>query len=167
MLRRTTASSFRATRVALSGAAPANVTMSFGIGGVESKNAEQANCVPTNERGIKSTGPLQEGLQTSNYDAMFGAWSWSYMQPVAKVNVDKLPVPEAKYYQQLTKKPWDISCSEYVEILTRKRAMFASFWGMLLVIMFFIMPKEKQYSGKKGADGWWIWLPKNKPELFA
>jgi hypothetical protein len=141
--------------------------VSFGIGGVESKNAEAANCVPSNERGLKASAMFQEGLQTANYDALFGAWSWTYMQPVAKVNIEKMPAPEAKYYQQHTKKPWDISCSDYVEIITRKRFFLCGLWGSLVLAMFFVMPKEKQFSGKKGADGWWIGLPKNQPELFA
>ena len=141
--------------------------VSFGIGGVESKNAEQANCVPSNERGLKASAMYQEGLQTANYDALMGAWSWTYMRPVEKVEVEKLAAPEAKYYQVHTKKPWDISCTDYVEIIARKRMFLCALWGSLILIMFFVMPKEKQFSGKKGADGWWIMLPKNKPEMFA
>jgi hypothetical protein len=101
---------------------------------------------------------------TAVYDSLIVPWT--YLQPV-KVNVELMPAPEAKYYQRLTKKPWDISSSEWVEMSYRKRFLMACWYTSFIVSLMFILPKEKSFSGLKGSDGWYIALPKNRPELFA
>jgi hypothetical protein len=101
---------------------------------------------------------------TAVYDGAF--IPFTYLQPM-KVTVEKLPAPEAKYYQRLTRKPWDISSTEWMEITARKRYFAAMWYGAMIVVMMFMMPKERSFSGIKGADGYYVNLPTRKPEMFA
>lgn len=156
MLRSTQARLFRATTISLVGNGP---TMS--TGGAHNDTADIANCYPLNERGIRSSSLFQEP-NTAVYDAYM---PWTYFQPI-KVDIQKMPAPEAKYYQRLTKKPWDISNTELMEIQSRKKYFGFMIYGGLVVIAYFFIPREKTYTGLRGYDGHWILLPKNKPEMF-
>lgn len=133
----------------------------FMTGGTLSDELEHAACLPVNERGIKSSSMFHEP-NTAIYDASV---SWTYLQP-QKVNVEKFPAPEAKYYQRLTRKPWDISTAEWVEITHRKKTAMSFWYFSVFLMAWFVIPKEKSYSGLAGTDGFWVLLPKNEPELF-
>jgi len=114
-----------------------------------------------NERGIRSSSPFPEP-NTAIYDTYM---PWTYFQPM-DVKVEKMPAPEPKYYQHLTKKPWDVSSTELLEIQSRKKYIQAIGYLMLIVYLYFLMPKEKSFSGLRGSDGHWVMLPKNQPEKF-
>eukprot|EP00760_Papus_ankaliazontas_P030692 PhM_4_TR4976/c0_g1_i1/m.86291 len=125
----------------------------------ESTDAPALGSTP---RGVKNTSCFKED-NTAIYD---GPISWSYFQP-HKVNIEVMPAPEAKYYQRNTKKPWDISTTEWMELTYRKRVVMAIWWGSMWFALVFLLPKEKQFAGLRGHDGMWIMLPQNQKELFA
>lgn len=162
MMRATRFSALRATATLLSNG------ITFPTGGTCSEPGnfnipEAANTFSVNERGVKSSSQFPEP-HTAVYDSAI--LPWTYFQPM-KVNIEKLPAPEAKYYQVLTKKPWDVSSTEWVEIQYRKKAIGSAWYFSLLFAAYFLLPKEKSYSGLRGFDGWYILLPKNQSELFA
>lgn len=37
------------------------------------------------------------------------------------------------------------------------------FYIIAIIAVYFLIPKEKSYSGLRGADGHWIFLPKGQP----
>eukprot|EP00656_Telonema_subtile_P001071 TRINITY_DN10510_c0_g1_i3.p1 TRINITY_DN10510_c0_g1~~TRINITY_DN10510_c0_g1_i3.p1 ORF type:complete len:122 (-),score=26.74 TRINITY_DN10510_c0_g1_i3:189-554(-) len=92
--------------------------------------------------------------------------SSSAASDVYKRQIETMPAPEPKYYQRHTKKPWDISTTELLEIQARKKYIHCMIYGVLFVMLYFVLPKEKTYAGTRGSDGFWIMLPKNQPELF-
>lgn len=155
MMRATRPVAFRASLMAL------NNGPTFLTGGAHNDSVDVANAYPMGERGIRSSSPFVEP-NTAVYEAYM---PWTYFQP-HKVDVEKMPAPEAKYYQRLTKKPWDISSTELIEITSRKKFSGFIIYTFLVVLAYFYVPKEKSYSGLHGPDGWWILLPKNKPEYF-
>lgn len=120
-----------------------------------------ANAYPVNERGIRSSSMFPES-NTAIYESYM---PWTYFQP-GKVDIETMPAPEPKYYQRHTKKPWDISTTELLEIQARKKYIHCMIYGVLFVMLYFVLPKEKTYAGTRGSDGFWIMLPKNQPELF-
>lgn len=156
MLRRTPLAAFAATRAVLAGNGP-----TFNSGGADNNTSDIANAFQMNEHGVRSSSPFPEP-NTAIYD---GYMSWTYFQPI-DVKVELLPAPEAKYYQRLTKKPWDVSSTEWTELTLRRQ--FMSFWWtlFLFIMAYFMLPKEKSYSGVRGSDGFYILLPKNEPEKF-
>ncbi|EAN91737.1 hypothetical protein C3747_20g11 [Trypanosoma cruzi] len=156
MMRKTPMFALAATRKALVGNGP-----TFSTGGECMNTCDIQNAFPMNERGVRSSSPFQEP-NTAIYDTYM---SWTYFQPI-DVNIEKLPAPEAKYYQRHTKRPWDISTTELIEIQSRKK--YFQVWGYLIafIYLYFLMPKEKSFSGLHGPDGHWIMLPKSRPELF-
>jgi hypothetical protein len=156
MMRSSRVLAISSTRALLNG-------ITFPTGGTDSAMVESTNTLPVNERGVKSSSQFPEP-NTAVYDAAI--ISWTYFEPM-KVTVDKLPAPEAKYYQKNTKRPWDISSTEWVEIQYRKKFFMSVYYFTLLCLVFFYFPKEKSYSGLRGADGWYVMLPKNQSELFA
>ena len=101
---------------------------------------------------------------TAVYDSQFV--SWTYFEPM-KVDIEKFPAPEKKYYQRLTRKPWDVSCTEWMEITARKKYVFGLYYVALIFFVMFFLPRERSYSGETGSDGFFVNLPKNEPELFA
>ena len=138
-----------------------NYGPTFLTGGSYSEELENAVAHPTNERGIKSSSMWNEP-NTAVYDTHF---PWTYFQP-QKVNIEALPAPEAKYYQRFTKRPWDISSTEWQEMTTRKRFIQSFWYAFLFFMVYFYLPKEKSFSGSRGTDGFWALLPKNQPHLF-
>ncbi|CAD2217408.1 hypothetical protein AGDE_04028 [Angomonas deanei] len=155
-MRRTQLVAFSATRAALVGNGPTFLT-----GGDNNNTTDTANVYPLNERGIRSSSPFPEP-NTAIYDTYM---PWTYFQPM-DVNIEKMPAPEPKYYQKLTKRPWDVSSTELLEIQSRKKYMQVIFYICACAYLYFLMPKEKSYSGLRGSDGIWILLPKNQPEKF-
>ncbi|CCW64326.1 unnamed protein product [Phytomonas sp. EM1] len=156
MLRVSCLSAFAATRAVLVG----NGT-TFLTGGDCTTSNEMQNVYRLGPRGIRSSSPFEEP-NTAIYDSFV---SWTYFQPI-DIKVDKLPAPKAKYYQHHTKKPWDVSSTELMEITSRRK--YVQGWGYLFlsIYVYFLMPKEKSFSGIRGSDGWWIMLPRNQPEKF-
>ena len=152
---------FRASAPLLSGSVPAGLT--FPTGGSFSDTVESTNFLPTSERGVKSSTIFPEP-NTAVYDSTFVPWT--YFEPV-KVDIEKLPVPEKQYYQRLTRKPWDVSCTEWMEITARKRYVGGMFYASFIFFVMFLMPRERTYSGVTGADGFFANLPAGKPEMFA
>ena len=116
---------------------------------------------PTNERGLKHTSLIAEP-NTAIYDSWL---PWSYFQP-HKVSIQKMGVPDAKYYQRFTKKPWDLSSTEYNELIHRKRMFHTAWFGVMIFVVCFICNKGNQYAGLRGLDGYWIALPVGKPHKF-
>lgn len=155
MMRSTQTLAFRATCLAL------NNGPTFSTGGGHNDTVDVANAYPLNERGIRSSSPFPEP-NTAVYEAYM---PWTYFQP-HKVDIEKLPAPDAKYYQRFTKRPWDVSSTEAIEINSRKKFLGFVTYSFLIVWAYFWLPKEKSYSGLHGPDGSWIFLPKNKPEYF-
>ena len=152
----------RATRLSLSkGAVGCGGT--FHTGGHLTDDYHSSFAHPTGERGIRSSSPFAEP-NTAVYDSYM---SWTYFQPM-RVDIEKMAAPEKKYYQRLTRKPWDLSTMEYHDMITRKR--FVQFWWLfaLSMFMYFFMTKEKKFAGTSdiSSDGIWVLLPKNRPELF-
>ena len=139
------------------------VGLTFPTGGSLSENTEAVNHLPTSDRGVKSSSIFPEP-NTAIYDSTF--IPWTYFEPT-KVHIEKMPAPEAKYYQRLTRKPWDVSSTEWMEISNRKRYVMSFWYSAMLVFVMFIVPKERSFSGLIGYDGFFVMLPKNKPELFA
>lgn len=156
MMRKTSICAIAATRKALVGNGP-----TFHTGGECNNTCDIQNSFPMNERGIRSSSPFPEP-NTAIYDTYM---PWTYFQPM-DVKMEKMPAPEAKYYQHLTKKPWDVSSTELLEIQSRKKYIQAIAYLILIVYLYFLMPKEKSFSGLRGSDGYWIMLPKNQPEKF-
>lgn len=136
----------------------------FSTAGTNSDDVEFANVLPVSDRGIKSSSMFPEP-NVALYDA--GPLTWTYFEPLKVAGIEKLPAPEAKYYQRLTKRPWDVSSSEWVEITYRKKAIGTFYYFTLICLVYFYLPKEKQFSGLKGSDGFYVLLPKNQTELFA
>ena len=135
---------------------------SFGGGGVpvESQYAEFAH--PNNSRGQKSSAQfIEESVAT--YDAAI--ISFTYMEP-HKVKVDKLPEPDKASYQRFTKRSWDLSSTEWMELITRKRMVLAIWWFTIGTVGMLSIPKDRQFSGKGGADGFYVLLQKGTPEAF-
>jgi len=119
------------------------------------------NVHPLNERGIRSSSPFPEP-NTAIYDTYM---PWTYFQPM-DVNIEKMPAPEAKYYQRHTKRPWDLSSTELLEIQSRKKYLQGVGYALLAIYLYCLLPKEKSFSGLRGSDGYWVALPKNQPEKF-
>ena len=134
----------------------------WGTGATVSEEREYAALMPANSRGVKST-TLFEEPNTSIYDSTA---SWSYFQPM-KVNIEKMGAPDAKYYQRHTRREWDISTSEWYEMTQRKKYVLTWYYAALILLFWFVIPKEKSYSGLVGCDGFWALLPKGQPELYA
>jgi hypothetical protein len=151
----------RASRVLACSGVGAGLT--FPTGATLSDNVESKNVLPSNDRGVKSSSIFPEP-NTAVYDAAFA--SWTYFEPT-KVNIEKLPVPEKQYYQRLTRKPWDVSCTEWMEITARKRYVSGMYYLCFIAFVMFILPRERTYSGLSGSDGFFVNLPANKPEMFA
>ncbi|AYU79554.1 protein of unknown function - conserved [Leishmania donovani] len=156
MMRKTSACAIAATRRALVGNGP-----TFHTGGDNNNMSDIQNAFPMNERGIRSSSPFPEP-NTAIYDSYM---PWTYFQPI-DVKVDKMPAPEAKYYQHHTKKPWDVSTTDLIEIQSRKKYVQGVGYFVMLIYLYFLMPKEKSYSGETGSDGFFVMLPKNQPEKF-
>jgi hypothetical protein len=121
-----------------------------------------ADCFPANERGIKSASVFPEP-NTAVYD---GILPFSYFCPT-KVSIEKMPAPDAKYYQHLTKRHWDVSATENYEMRTRTMYFQAWFYGILVIFVHFFMQKEKKFAGTSGSDGFWALLPKGHSEYFS
>lgn len=155
-MRKTGIAAFSATRAALVGNG-----LTFQTGGSDNNTCDTANAFPMGPRGVRSSSPFPEP-NTAIYDSYL---SWTYFQPL-EVKIEKLPAPDPKYYQHHTKRPWDVSCTELLEIVSRRK--FLQMWCYIVVCfyLYFLMPKEKSYSGLRGSDGYWIMLPKNEPEKF-
>lgn len=156
-MRKTSIAAFTATRVVLAG----NGIGTFSSGGECSQTSDVMNAFPLSERGVRSSSPFMEN-NTAIYDSY---QSFTYMQP-QDINIEKMPAPEAKYYQHHTKRPWDVSSTELTEIVSRRKFVQACGYGVITIFLYFIMPKEKSFSGSRGSDGSWIMLPKNQPEKF-
>eukprot|EP00758_Cryptobia_borreli_P002070 Tbor_TRINITY_DN2760_c0_g1::TRINITY_DN2760_c0_g1_i1::g.15245::m.15245 len=135
--------------------------VTFLTGGQLTDNDMNANVYSTNDRGIKSSSMFKEP-NTAIYESYL---PWTYFQPM-KIDIEKMPAPEAKYYQRHTKKPWDISTTELLEIQARKKYIHCLMYSVLFVMLYFVLPKEKNFAGTRGCDGFWIMLPKNQPEQF-
>lgn len=161
MMRSTRLVAFRSTPMLCAGAVGAGLP--FPTGASFSDTVEAVNHMPTNDRGVKSSSIFPEP-NTAVYDSTFVPWT--YFEPV-KVEIEKLPAPEPKYYQRFTRKPWDVSSTEWMEITARKRYVLGMFYAMLIFAIMFIIPKERSFSGEIGYDGFFVNLPKNKSELFA
>jgi uncharacterized protein YceK len=140
---------------------PAGLT--FPTGGSHSDTVESVNHLPTTDRGVKSSSIFPEP-NTAVYDSAF--LPWTYFEPV-KVSIEKMPAPEKKYYQRLTRKPWDVSSTEWMEISARKRYVGGIYYACLIGAAMFVLPKERSFSGEVGQDGWFVNLPKNKSHYFA
>ncbi|KAL7701609.1 hypothetical protein N2W54_004651 [Lotmaria passim] len=156
MMRKTSVCAFAATRKALVGNGP-----TFQTGGDNNNTSDIQNAFPLNERGIRSSSPFPEP-NTAIYDTYM---PWTYFQPI-DVQIEKMPAPEAKYYQHHTKKPWDVSTTDLMEIQSRKKYLQGIGYLILVVYLYTLLPKEKSYTGKVGSDGFWVMLPKNQPEKF-
>lgn len=156
MMRKTSIAAFSATRVALVGNG-----LTFHTGGEDKNTAETAHAFPMGANGVRSSSPFPEP-NTAIYDTYM---SWTYFQPL-DVKIEKLPAPEAKYYQHHTKRAWDVSCAELLEIVSRRKYLQVWGYAIVCVYLYFLMPKEKSYSGLRGSDGHWVMLPKNQPEKF-
>lgn len=158
MMRATSIAAMSATRVALVGNG-----LTFPTGG-ENTNENYwftANAHPMGNRNVRSSSVFPEP-NTAIYD---GYLAWTYFQPL-DIKIDTMAAPEAKHYQRHTKRPWDVSCTELVEIQSRRRYLQLWWYSLLLVLIFFLLPKEKSFSGLRGPDGHYIMLPKNQPEKF-
>eukprot|EP00796_Vickermania_ingenoplastis_P009260 gene9260-6511_t len=155
-MRRSTTALFSTTCVRLVGNGP-----TFQTGGEHIDACTTANVYPLNERGIRSSSPFPEP-NTAVYDTY---QPWTYFHPI-DVNVEKLPAPEPQYYQKHTKRPWDLSATELLEIQSRRKYFQIWFYAFATFFLYFLMPKEKSYSGLRGSDGFWIMLPKFQPEKF-
>ncbi|CAJ1027569.1 hypothetical protein Q4I32_004614 [Leishmania shawi] len=156
MMRKTSLYAFAATRKALVGNGP-----TFHTAGDNNNTSDIQNAFPMNERGIRSSSPFPEP-NTAIYDTYM---PWTYFQPI-DVNIHKMPEPEAKYYQFHTKKPWDVSTTDLIEIQSRKKYVQGVGYFLMVIYVYFLMPKEKSYSGETGSDGFFVMLPKNQPEKF-
>ncbi|KNH07606.1 fasciclin-1-like protein [Perkinsela sp. CCAP 1560/4] len=130
-------------------------------GPVTSDFHEGSGLLKSTPRGVKFSNCLDE-TNTAIYD---GSVSFTYFQPY-KVSIEKLGLPEKKYYQKLTRKPWDISSTEWVELMYRRR--YIQWWFFLCCILMttMVLHREKQYSGVRGSDGFWVMLPKGDPGKF-
>ncbi|SYZ66625.1 hypothetical_protein (plasmid) [Leishmania braziliensis MHOM/BR/75/M2904] len=156
MMRKTSLYAFAATRKALVGNGP-----TFHTAGDNNNTSDIQNAFPMNERGIRSSSPFPEP-NTAIYDTYM---PWTYFQPI-DVKINKMPEPEAKYYQFHTKKPWDVSTTDLIEIQSRKKYVQGVGYFLMVIYVYFLMPKEKSYSGETGSDGFFVMLPKNQPEKF-
>ena len=123
----------------------------------------QSAMTNVNSRGV-APGFIHNGENAAVYDSALK--SWHYLAPVEKVDIECMPAPDAKYYQVNTKRDWDISCQEHQEIRDRSNAWRMIQYVCVFIIGFYIIPKERNYSGRNGSDGFWIGLPKQRPELF-
>ena len=128
-----------------------------------SETAAYSKLMPVNDRGVRASGPICVEATTAVYETYM---SWTYFQPF-KVDIDKMPAPEPRHYQRRTKRAWDITTQEFVEILHRKASLvqMCVFVSMALFILF--GPREKSFSGTMGPDGYYILLPRNHPEYFV
>ena len=151
----------RSSRFLLKGSGVA-AGLTFPTGASVSETVEATNHMPTNERGVKSSTVFPEPT-TAVYDSTFVAWT--YFEP-AKVNIEKFPAPEKQYYQRWTRKPWDVSSTEWMEITARKKYVLGLFYFWLGCFIMFLVPKEKTFSGLSGQDGYFVNLPKGQPNLF-
>lgn len=147
--------------ISTSAARLSQVGVTFQTGGQLMDDDMNAVAYRHNERGIRSSSMFPEP-NTAIYDSYM---PWTYFEPI-KVDIEKMPAPEAKYYQKFTKKPWDISTTELMEIQARKKYIHAVIYFFMWIAIYFVLPKEKTYIGTRGSDGKWIMLPKNQPELF-
>jgi hypothetical protein len=125
------------------------------------ENSGQEPSFPVNDRGIKSSFALAE-TNTATYEAV---QTWTWMQP-GKVNIEKMPAPEAKYYQVHTKRIWDVSSTEQMEIILRKRIFHFFIMATFVIYLYFFHVDERSYDGTTGRDPIWALLPKNRPEMF-
>ena len=114
-----------------------------------------------NERGVRSSSMFAES-NTAVYDNHI---AWTYLQ-TAKVCVERMPAPEAKYYKVHTRRPWDISSQEYFELTTRRHFIKCVYFAIMFFLIYFYLPKEKTFIGTRGTDGFWVMLPKNQPHQF-
>ena len=130
-------------------------------GPVTSDFHEGSGMLKSTPRGVKFSNCLDE-TNTAVYD---GNVSFTYFQPY-KVNIEKLGMPDKKYYQRLTRKPWDISTTEWVELMFRKRYLQLYFYSFLIFMSIVVMNKEMQYAGLRGSDGFWVLLPKGETRRF-
>ena len=162
-MRASRVAAFRMTPIAAQATTGLGAGLTFPTGGSFSDTVEAANHMPTSDRGVKSSSIFPEP-NTAVYDSTF--LPWTYFEPI-KVNIEKLPAPEPKYYQRLTRKPWDVSSTEWMEISARKRFVLGMYYGSMLIVVMFLVPKERSFSGETGFDGFFINLPKGKSELFA
>jgi hypothetical protein len=162
-MRASRVAAFRATPLALAAAGSGVSGLTFPTGASFSDNVESVNFLPSNERGVKSSTIFPEP-NTAVYDSTFVPWT--YFDPI-KVDIEKLPVPEKKYYQRLTRKPWDVTCTEWMEISARKRYVIGMYYLALIFFIMFLMPKERSFSGLTGSDGFFVNLPKGKDHYFA
>lgn len=117
---------------------------------------------PVNEKNVRSSSMFPEP-NTSVYDSAL--LPWTYFAP-HKVNIQKMPAPDAKYYQKNTKRPWDVSTTEWREFVVRRSLFFVLYTSTMCFLFYFVIPKEKNFSGLRGSDGFYVLLPKNKPEMF-
>lgn len=156
MLRTTSKFFFAGTLVRYVGNGP-----TFQTGGEHIDACMIANAHPLNERGIRSSSPFPEP-NTAVYDTY---QPWTYFHPI-DVKIDKLPAPNPKYFQKHTKRHWDLSATELLEIQSRRKYFQVWGYGLVTVFVYFLMPKEKSFSGLRGADGHWVLLPKFQPEKF-
>ena len=121
----------------------------------------QALSFPPNERGVKASFVFPEE-NTAVYEAYM---PWTYLQP-GKVDIERLPAPDPKYYQVHTKRLWDISSTEQMEIIIRKRFYGTLVCGVTLIFLYGFLKDERSYDGTEGHDPFWALLPKNRPEWF-
>lgn len=133
----------------------------FQTGGEYNDACTTANAYPLNDRGIRSSSPFPEP-NTAIYDTY---QPWTYFHPI-DVNVEKMPAPDPKYYQKHTKRPWDLSATELLDIQSRRKYFQMWGYGIATIFVYFLMPKEKSFSGLRGSDGHWIMLPTGQPEKF-
>ena len=116
---------------------------------------------PDNERNIKASFVFPEN-NTSVYEAYA---VWTYFQP-QKVTIERLPAPDPKYYQFHTKRLWDISATEQMEIIIRKRFIGFFVCGFTVIYLYGFLKDERSYDGTEGHDPFWALLPKNRAEWF-
>jgi hypothetical protein len=116
---------------------------------------------PLNDRQVNASWIFPEE-NTAVYEAYL---PFTYFQP-HKVNIEKLPAPEPKYYQFHTKRLWDISSTEQVEMILRKRLFHFMFCCFTLVYLYGFHKDERSFDGLEGVDPFWSLLPKNRPEWF-
>lgn len=155
-MRRTSSLLFTASAILRVGNGP-----TFQTGGEHIDTCTTANAYPLNERGIRSSSPFPEP-NTAVYETY---QPWTYFHPI-DVDIERLPAPDPKYFQKHTKRPWDLSATELLEIQSRRKYFQAWGYGLATVFLYFLMPKEKSFSGLRGSDGTWIMLPKFQPEKF-
>ena len=164
MMRTSTTVMMRASAARLATVFPSSAQgMCNEDGGSINSPEESLVVFPTTERGVHSSSLFQEN-NTAVYDAF---QPFTYFQPVEKIQVEKIPEPDAKYYQVNTRRHWDITWTEWNEIVNRKK-MFMLYINVPVVMLatYFLTRRSMSFAGERGYDVVVIGAPKNQPHLF-